>query len=78
MKYLPTWLDGTITVAGFRAKDKGALVSSATGVGVTVSSAAPVRRKGLEVQLDANITENWNATLAYTYLKSYTETATDA
>lgn len=75
VKYLPTWLDGTITLAGFRAKDKGALITSSTGIGSTVSSADPVRRKAVEVQIDANITDNWNASLAYTYLKSYTETA---
>lgn len=74
VKYLPTWLDGTMTIAGFRAKDNGALIASSTGVGSTVSSPDPVYRKGIEIQLDANITNNWHATLAYTYLKSYTQT----
>ncbi|MGX2947854.1 TonB-dependent siderophore receptor [Frederiksenia canicola] len=72
VKYLPTWLDGVITVAGFRAKDKGALKRNLNGVS---TSDNPVRRKGVEVQVDANITENWNTTLAYTYLKAETETA---
>ncbi|AWI51031.1 TonB-dependent siderophore receptor [Actinobacillus porcitonsillarum] len=70
VKYLPTWLDGVITVAGFRAKDTGALVGSNTGTGITESSDDPTYRKGIEVQADVNLTENWNATLAYTYTKS--------
>ncbi|MFA9499965.1 TonB-dependent siderophore receptor [Mannheimia sp. E30BD] len=74
LKYVPTWLDATITIAGFRAKDKGALVASSTGMGSIISSVEPVRRKGVEVQIDTNITDNWNTVLAYTYLKSYTET----
>ncbi|AHG74891.1 CirA protein [Mannheimia varigena USDA-ARS-USMARC-1296] len=75
VKYVPTWLDGTISVAGFRAKDTGALQSKDGGV--TVSSGDPIYRKGMEVQIDANLTENWNATLAYTYTKSETKVATD-
>ena len=73
VKYLPTWLDGVITVAGFRAKDSGALVSRDRGA--TVSSEDPTYRKGAEVQLDANLTDSWNATLAYTYTKSETKAA---
>ncbi|OOR99781.1 TonB-dependent siderophore receptor [Haemophilus paracuniculus] len=78
VKYLPTWLDGSITVAGFRAKDKGALIASPNqnGLGVTVSSADTIRRKGIEVQMDTNLTPNWNLGLAYTYLKSVTKKAT--
>lgn len=72
VKYLPNWLDGVITVAGFRAKDEGALKVNKNG-GSTQDPL--VRRKGIEVQIDANITENWNTTLAYTYLKSETETS---
>lgn len=74
VKYLPTWLDGSLSVAAFQAKDKGALVSK--DLGATVSSDDLVRRKGVEVQADLNLTQNWNFALAYTYLKAYTETAT--
>lgn len=70
IKYLPDWLNGSITVAAFKAKDKGALVSN--GLGKTVSNADPVHRKGVEVQADVNVTNNWNMGLAYTYLKSIT------
>lgn len=76
VKYLPTWMDGVITVAGFRAKDTGAVIGSNSGTGITTSSADPIYRKGVEVQLDANITSNWNATLAYTYTKSETKATT--
>ena len=68
VKYLPTWLDGVITVAGFRAKDTGALIGNETGA--TISSEEPIYRKGLEVQADVNLTENWSGTLAYTYTKA--------
>ncbi|EIJ70826.1 TonB-dependent receptor [Pasteurella bettyae CCUG 2042] len=68
LKYLPTWLDGTISVAGFRAKDTGALVGN--GLGATVSSSNPIYRKGLELQADVNFTSNWNGILAYTYTKA--------
>lgn len=73
VKYLPEWLDGTITVAGFRAKDTGALINN--GTGATVSSADPIYRKGFELQADVNFTNNWNGTLAYTYTKSETKAA---
>lgn len=77
VKYVPTWLDGTISVAAFQAKDKGALVATTDGAGMTtVSSTDLVRRKGIEVQADANLTPNWSATLAYTYLKAYKDTST--
>ncbi|MCW9716941.1 TonB-dependent siderophore receptor [Avibacterium sp. 21-599] len=72
IKYLPDWLNGSITVAAFKAKDKGALVSN--GLGKTVSNTAPIYRKGVEVQADVNIINNWNMGLAYTYLKSITRT----
>ncbi|WP_439257679.1 TonB-dependent siderophore receptor [Lonepinella sp. BR2271] len=71
LKYLPTWLDGTISVAGFRAKDLGALTFGPDYWGnMTASNPNPTYRKGLEIQADVNLTQNWNATLAYTYTKS--------
>lgn len=75
VKYLPTWLDGVITVAGFRAKDTGAVIANtnAQGLAISTSSDDPIYRKGVEVQLDANLTQNWTATLAYTYTKSETK-----
>lgn len=77
VKYLPTWLDGVITLAGFQAKDKGAVIGNGTGVGATVSSADPIRRRGVELQADVNLTNNWQLGLAYTYLQAYTQTASE-
>ncbi|WP_386697119.1 TonB-dependent siderophore receptor [Lonepinella sp. MS14436] len=74
LKYLPEWLDGSISLAGFRAKDTGALISN--GIGATVSSADPIYRKGFELQADVNLTKNWAATLAYTYTKSESKSQT--
>lgn len=76
IKYLPTWLDGVITLAAFQAKDKGALVNK-SATGKTESSADPIKRKGVELQADLNLTENWQFGLAYTYLKAHTQTATE-
>ncbi|OOF49430.1 CirA protein [Rodentibacter genomosp. 1] len=70
VKYLPTWLDGVISVAGFRAKDNGALRMN--GVGTTTQD-DNVYRKGFELQADVSITPNWNLALAYTYTKSETK-----
>nr|WP_272869622.1 TonB-dependent receptor [Glaesserella parasuis] len=68
------WLDGVITIAGFHAKDTGALISN--GTGATVSSADPIYRKGFELQADVNLTENWTGTLAYTYTKAESKDST--
>ncbi|WP_410678755.1 TonB-dependent siderophore receptor [Avibacterium paragallinarum] len=73
VKYLPTWLNGSITLAAFKAKDQSELISE--GVGATVNSEDPIYRKGIELQADVNLTANWNATLAYTYLKSSKRTS---
>ncbi len=66
LKYLPEWLDGTITVAYFTAKDRGELVAAPGGS----LQAEKTSRKGVEVQVDANITPNLSAILAYTYQRS--------
>ncbi|TNG94770.1 TonB-dependent siderophore receptor [Pasteurellaceae bacterium USgator11] len=73
IKYMPEWVDGTISVALFQAKDKGALVNQ--GTGATVSSADPIKRKGVEVQANLNVTEKLQTLLAYTYVRSVTENA---
>ncbi|MDG6894824.1 TonB-dependent siderophore receptor [Volucribacter amazonae] len=73
VKYMPSWLEGTISLAAFQARDKGALIMSASG-GNTVSSADPIERKGIELEINANITDKLSALLAYTYLYSIDET----
>lgn len=66
VKYLPAWLDGSLSLAAYKARDKGALVSGAGGVGSTVSGEVS-KRKGIELQAQANLTDNISAQLAYTY-----------
>ncbi len=71
IKYLPAWMDGTFSLAVFKARDKGALVSN--NIGATVSSQSPIKRKGIEIQADAQITDNLKGVFAYTYLSSITD-----
>ncbi|EQA02609.1 tonB-dependent Receptor Plug domain protein [Glaesserella parasuis MN-H] len=72
------WLDGVITIAGFRAKDTDALVSKLqpNGTVSTESDEDPIYRKGFELQADVNLTENWTGTLAYTYTKAESKDST--
>ncbi len=73
IKFAPSALDLTASLALFCAKDRGALVSNS--IGATVSSADPVQREGAEIQFQGQLTDQLSATFAYTYLKSVTETA---
>ncbi|UOO80965.1 TonB-dependent siderophore receptor [Uruburuella testudinis] len=75
VKYIPSWLDGTISAAAFKANDKGALISGANGVGSTVSGDSS-KRKGVEIQAQAQITDNLSGQFAYTY-QSRTDKGTD-
>lgn len=71
IKYLPMWLDGTISIAYFSATDKGALVAAPGGS----LQSDKTERSGVELQVDANLTENLSTTLAYTYQRSETKAA---
>lgn len=71
IKYLPTWLDGTISAAYFDAEDRGALVAAPGGS----LQSDETKRRGVELQVDANLTENLSTTLAYTYQRSETKAA---
>lgn len=71
IKYLPSWVDGSLSLAVFKARDKGALVSN--NIGATVSSENPIKRKGIEIQAEAQITDNIKGAFAYTYLSSITD-----
>ena len=71
VKYLPSWVDGSFSLAVFKARDKGALISN--DIGATVSSESPIKRKGVEIQADAQITDNLKGVFAYTYLSSITD-----
>lgn len=73
VKYLPKNFDGSVSVAAFHAKDQNALMRTNT---TTDNNPNYVIRKGVEVQADAHINDNWKAGLAYTYLKAHTRTPT--
>lgn len=73
LKYIPSWIDGSASLALFKARDKGALVSNNTGA--TVNSDEPINRKGIELQAEANLTDNLKGQFAYTYLSSITDPA---
>lgn len=75
VKYLPTWIDGNITAAAFRAKDKGALFNRYLPAwGMYQDNAAENhKRQGVELQADINLLSNLNLVLAYTYQKSVEE-----
>ncbi|TDQ57151.1 iron complex outermembrane receptor protein [Mesocricetibacter intestinalis] len=73
VKYMPSWVEGTISLAFFKAKDKGALIGQ--GLGNTISSADPIKRKGAELQANLNLSEKLNAVIAYTYLQAQTQGA---
>lgn len=73
VKYIPSWIDGSASLALFKARDKGALISNNTGA--TVNSDEPIKRKGIELQAEANLTDNLSGQFAYTYLSSITDPA---
>lgn len=73
VKYMPSFVDGSLSVAAFRAKDKGALVSGKDGIGSTVSGGDPIIRRGLEVQACAELGDSVDVEAAYTYLNSVTD-----
>lgn len=68
VKYIPQWIDGTLSAAVFKANDKGALISGANGIGSSVSGDT-AKRKGVEIQAQAQITDNLSGQFAYTYQK---------
>lgn len=71
LKYLPSWLDGSISVAAFKAKDTNALVATN---GKIASATDSTKRQGVEIQANAQMTDNVHGQFAYTYQKR-TDTA---
>ncbi|TNH08928.1 TonB-dependent siderophore receptor [Testudinibacter sp. TR-2022] len=64
IKYAPSFVDGTISVAYFDLTEKNSLVSDSSNVSV---QAGERRNKGIEVQADLNLTNNWKINAAYTH-----------
>ncbi|MCP1661119.1 TonB-dependent siderophore receptor [Neisseria perflava] len=72
VKYMPSWLDGKLSVAYFDLEEKNALVSDASAV---MRQIGKRRGKGVELQADAQLTDNLSATLSYTYTHSKQDTS---
>lgn len=76
VKYLPSFVDGTISVAYFDLQEKNALISDPNSP-LVQKQAGKQTRDGVEVQADLNLSENVSTSLAYTYTKSKTYTGSD-
>lgn len=75
-KYLPSFVDGTFSVAYFDLKEKNALISDPNSP-LVMKQAGKQTRKGVELQVDLNLNENLSTTLAYTHTKSKTYSGAD-
>lgn len=74
-KYLPDFVDGTISIAYFDLKEKNALVASRDSA--TSAQVEKQKSRGVELQADLNLTESLTASLAYTYTLAQTTTWKD-
>lgn len=70
IKYLPSFVDGTFSVAVFKLDEKNSFASDGSANGTTVDKS---KSHGTEVQANVNVTENLATTLAYTYTKAKTQ-----
>ncbi|MBP6345654.1 MAG: TonB-dependent siderophore receptor [Neisseriaceae bacterium] len=64
VKYTPSWLDGTLSLAYFDLKEKNALMSDSSNVSV---QAGERQNKGVELQADVALNDEWATTVSYTY-----------
>ncbi|MBP6116657.1 MAG: TonB-dependent siderophore receptor [Neisseriaceae bacterium] len=64
LKYTPSWLDGTLSVAYFDLKEKNALVADVSNVSV---QAGERKNQGVELQADLALSDDWATTVSYTY-----------
>lgn len=74
VKYLPSFLDGSISLAYFDLTEKNALVNGNGGV---ATQAGKQISRGVELQADLALTDTLSTTLAYTYTKAKTEQKVD-
>ncbi|KMK50707.1 hypothetical protein RO21_10290 [[Actinobacillus] muris] len=74
-KYLPSFVDGTFSVAYFDLSEKNALVNAANDGAST--QAVKQTSKGVEIQADLNLTEQLSTTLSYTYMNAKTRSTQD-
>ena len=73
LKYSPVNLDGRFSIAYFDLQEKNALVSDASNVQV---QAGERRGRGVELQADVNLNDNWSLAGAYTYTDSKQDLST--
>ncbi|KGQ70844.1 hypothetical protein OA57_03835 [Chelonobacter oris] len=73
IKYAPSFIDGTVSIAYFDLTEKNALVSDSSNISV---QAGERRNKGIEVQADLNLTDNWSMSAAYTHNHSRQDLST--
>ena len=74
LKYSPVNLDGRFSIAYFDLQEKNALVSDASNVQV---QAGERRGRGVELQADVNLNDNWSLAGAYTYTDSKQDLSTN-
>lgn len=74
IKFEPSWLDGTFTVAYFDIEEKNALISDASNI---QSQSGKRNNKGLELQGDFNITPNTAVKASYTHNRSRQDITAD-
>ncbi|MFK5289220.1 TonB-dependent receptor domain-containing protein, partial [Glaesserella parasuis] len=67
-KYLPSFINGQISVAYFDLKEKNALVAARSGDVTTMAQVEKQKNRGVEIQADLNITESLSTSLAYSYI----------
>ncbi|QEM87804.1 TonB-dependent receptor [Glaesserella parasuis] len=67
-KYLPSFINGQISVAYFDLKEKNALVAARSGDVTTMAQVEKQKNRGIEIQADLNITESLSTSLAYSYI----------
>lgn len=70
IKYEPEWMNATFTLAYFNINAQNSFVSNGSG---QASQALETRSRGVEVQMLADITDNINIDLAYTFTNAKTD-----
>ncbi|AFU20364.1 TonB-dependent siderophore receptor [Actinobacillus suis] len=66
-KYLPSFVDGTLSIAYFDLKEKNGLVQGQVNGQVIQLQTEKAKSKGVELQTDMKLNDNISALLAYTY-----------
>lgn len=72
LKYLPSFVNGTFSVAWFDLEEKNTLVSDPSNISV---QAGKQTSRGVEVQVNLGFTDNISGQFAYTYTKAKTDLA---